>query len=135
MRGLLLLALAAAVPGVNCIANLGGHPCTTLYAYGVSAGVTNAATGAEGESNARRTAALAAEALGCAPDDVLVASTGVIGHQLPMDRMEDGLGRAIATLSPRESSFREASPTRSARCSTIRSHAGRSPSTSPTRSA
>ena len=36
---------------------------------------------------------LAAERLGCRPDDVLVASTGVIGHQLPMDRLEAGLAR------------------------------------------
>src|SRR3954462_5544582 len=46
-------------------------PSGTIRALVVNAGNANAATGSEGEANARRTATLAAEALGCAPDDVL----------------------------------------------------------------
>src|SRR4051812_6104845 len=69
-------------------------PSETIRAVVINAGNANAATGAEGDRNARRTATLAAAALGCAPEAVLVASTGVIGHQLPMERVEAGLREA-----------------------------------------
>jgi glutamate N-acetyltransferase/amino-acid N-acetyltransferase len=84
-------------------------PSGAIRAIVINAGNANAATGAEGERNARRTAALAAETLGCAAEAVLVASTGVIGHQLPMDKVEAGLKEALAGLSPDGSAFREAS--------------------------
>ena len=47
----------------------------------------------------RRTAEVAGDLLACRPDQVLVASTGVIGRQLPMDRLEAGLARSPAELS------------------------------------
>ena len=75
----------------------------------VNAGNANAATGATGEANARRTAEHAASALGCQADEVLVASTGVIGHQLPMDRVETGIHAAVAALSADAASFQTAS--------------------------
>ena len=75
----------------------------------INAGNANAATGAAGDENARRTASLAAEVLGCHPDSILVASTGVIGHQLPMDRVEAGVREAVAGLSTDEAHFREVS--------------------------
>jgi glutamate N-acetyltransferase/amino-acid N-acetyltransferase len=84
-------------------------PSEAIRAIVINAGNANAATGAEGDRNARRTASLAAEALGCAVEAVLVASTGVIGHQLPMDKVQAGLEEALAALSPDASSFREAS--------------------------
>jgi glutamate N-acetyltransferase / amino-acid N-acetyltransferase len=82
-------------------------PAETIRAIVINAGNANAATGAEGEANAGRTAALTAGVLGCAPDAVLVASTGVIGHQLPMDKLEVGLGHALAVLSAEEHRFRD----------------------------
>lgn len=51
----------------------------------------NVATGQEGLDNAREVAATVAERLGAAEFDVLVASTGVIGRQYPMDRVRAGL--------------------------------------------
>ncbi len=51
----------------------------------------NVATGPEGLANARELAAGVATAVGCAPEDVLVASTGVIGRRYPMDRVRAGL--------------------------------------------
>ena len=51
----------------------------------------NVATGAEGLANARRVVTGVADALGCPPGEVLIASTGVIGRQYPMDRVEAGL--------------------------------------------
>src|SRR3954447_1434469 len=62
----------------------GRVPTESARAIVVSSGNANAATGSEGAANVERTARLAAEALGCGPDQILVASTGVIGHQLPM---------------------------------------------------
>lgn len=52
----------------------------------------NVATGDEGLANARTVVAGVADALGCDPRDVLIASTGVIGRQYPMDRVRSGLG-------------------------------------------
>lgn len=59
----------------------------------------NACTGQPGISNARRTQAVAARALTCAPEQVLVLSTGVIGVQLPMEKLEVGIRTAVPRLS------------------------------------
>lgn len=84
-------------------------PSESIRAVVINAGNANAATGALGLSNAAKTAALAASRLGCTPENVLVASTGVIGHQLPMDRLEEGLGRAFDALGTTPEHFRGAS--------------------------
>jgi glutamate N-acetyltransferase/amino-acid N-acetyltransferase len=83
-------------------------PSDRTRAIVVNAGNANAATGAQGDANVRRTASRAAELIRCHEDDVLVASTGVIGRQLPMDRMEAGLQTAIGALSADEARWREA---------------------------
>ena len=74
----------------------------------INSGNANAATGEEGLANARRTATRAAALFGCHPEQVLVASTGVIGHQLPMEKIERGLDPAFAGLSGEPSGFRAA---------------------------
>lgn len=51
----------------------------------------NVATGETGMSNAREVVAGVSNALGCSAADVLIASTGVIGRQYPMDKVRDGL--------------------------------------------
>jgi glutamate N-acetyltransferase / amino-acid N-acetyltransferase len=58
--------------------------------------VSNVATGERGVDNARRMAAAAAAELGTDADKVLVSSTGVIGVQLPVEKIEVGL-RGMAT--------------------------------------
>lgn len=65
----------------------------------VNAGCANAVTGDEGLEDARRMAEIAAEAVGCDPCEVVVASTGVIGHRLPMDRISAGVSAAAEALS------------------------------------
>lgn len=65
----------------------------------INSGNANAATGEVGMQACANTAALAAEAIGCSEADVLLASTGVIGVQLPMHPFEDGLPRAVEALS------------------------------------
>lgn len=84
-------------------------PGSGVRAVVVNAGNANAATGAVGEANVLRTATFAARRIGCRPDDVLVASTGVIGRQLPMERLESGLATALDHLDPGEAAFRDAS--------------------------
>jgi glutamate N-acetyltransferase/amino-acid N-acetyltransferase len=56
---------------------------------------------------------LTAAEVGIEPDQVLVASTGVIGHQLPMDKVTDGIDRAAAALSDSPRAGLWPSPTRS----------------------
>jgi glutamate N-acetyltransferase / amino-acid N-acetyltransferase len=70
-----------------------------IRAIVVNSGCANACTGPEGLDDARRTAALAAAALGLAADQVLVMSTGVIGQRLPMDKVESGVALAAQALS------------------------------------
>src|SRR5690242_20011070 len=64
----------------------------------VNSGVANAATGAQGIADAIATAEHAAAALGLAPEEVLVLSTGVIGAPLPVDRVCAGIDAAAAQL-------------------------------------
>ncbi|MDR1159934.1 MAG: bifunctional glutamate N-acetyltransferase/amino-acid acetyltransferase ArgJ [Syntrophomonadaceae bacterium] len=65
----------------------------------VNSGNANACTGSRGWNDALKTAAITAEALDIQKNDVLIASTGVIGGFLPMDRMEKGIRSAAAELS------------------------------------
>ncbi len=65
----------------------------------VNSGNANACTGEIGMRNAVRMAACAAQALGLPESQVLLCSTGVIGVNLPMDRVESGITAAAATLS------------------------------------
>ncbi|WP_241211762.1 bifunctional glutamate N-acetyltransferase/amino-acid acetyltransferase ArgJ, partial [Sphingomonas sp. ABOLF] len=61
----------------------------------VNAGNSNAFTGHRGREAVEAVAARAAGYLGCQPSDVFVASTGVIGVPLPIDKAEAGLDAAI----------------------------------------
>ena len=69
-----------------------------LRAVVVNAGNANACTGKQGDRDARRMCALAAEHLGCEPADVLPSSTGIIGHLLPMAKVTAGIAAAAAAL-------------------------------------
>jgi glutamate N-acetyltransferase/amino-acid N-acetyltransferase len=51
----------------------------------------NVATGEEGMNNAREVVAGVARAIGCNDNEILIASTGVIGRQYPMDKVRAGL--------------------------------------------
>ncbi len=59
----------------------------------------NVATGVTGMANAREVVAGVAASLGCQPTDVLIASTGVIGRQYPMDAVRTGLAAIPKTFS------------------------------------
>jgi glutamate N-acetyltransferase/amino-acid N-acetyltransferase len=64
----------------------------------VNSGCANACTGTVGMSDARQMAAEAAAQLGCLAEQVLVASTGVIGVNLKMDKLVPGIRAAAAAL-------------------------------------
>jgi len=65
----------------------------------VNSGCANACTGEKGLTDARKMAEITAEILGIEPSDVLVASTGVIGQELPMDKITSGIKKAVELLS------------------------------------
>ncbi len=78
------------------------HNPSQIRAVVTNSAVANACTGEEGLANAYRTAELVADALGIEPEQVLVLSTGVIGVQLPMDKMAYGAVTASGVLAPDE---------------------------------
>src|SRR5215210_7950790 len=71
----------------------------------VNSGIANAATGERGLESARGMQALAAAELGLEHGEVAVASTGVIGEHLPMNRIEAGIKEAAESLSDDGSGF------------------------------
>lgn len=64
----------------------------------VNSGCANACTGAQGMADADRMAVEVAAGLGCSPEHVLVASTGVIGVNLGMDKVVSGIRAAVPAL-------------------------------------
>ncbi|MGA8149216.1 MAG: bifunctional glutamate N-acetyltransferase/amino-acid acetyltransferase ArgJ [Gallionellaceae bacterium] len=69
-----------------------------IRALVVNTGNANAGTGAQGMAAARATCAAAAKLLGCAPEQVLPYSTGVIMEPLPVQKIVAGLPQAVASL-------------------------------------
>ena len=81
---------------------------SAVHAVVVNSGIANACTGEQGREYCRQTAFAAAEALEIPETSVLVASTGVIGMQLPMDRITAGVKALAGTLSDTVDAGREA---------------------------
>jgi len=69
------------------------------HAIVANAGCANACTGERGMTDAREMQAAAAKALSCQADEVIVASTGIIGVELPMDKLVPGIEAASKDLS------------------------------------
>ena len=70
-----------------------------VHAVIVNSGIANACTGKQGYDYCKETAAAAAKELEISEDSVLVASTGVIGMQLPMDKIVAGVSMLTAVKS------------------------------------
>ena len=64
----------------------------------VNSGIANACTGKERDRICRETAEKAAEVLGIDKEGVLIGSTGVIGMQIPMERVKEGIVKLSADL-------------------------------------
>lgn len=74
----------------------------------VNAGIANACTGEEGMEYCQNTAEAVENTLGIPTNQVLVASTGVIGMQLPMEKLKAGITAMVPELDSRIESGREA---------------------------
>lgn len=70
----------------------------------VNSGIANACTGAEGFGYCKDTADKAGKVLGIDPEGVLIGSTGVIGKQMPIEKLKAG----IEALAPKKASTLEA---------------------------
>ena len=66
----------------------GGHPVRGLV---VNSGIANAGVGEQGYIDAKEMAALGAAAMGVKPEEVLICSTGIIGVELPMALIKQGI--------------------------------------------
>ena len=101
---------AAAVAGVFTTNRVKGHSLKLTMnhvrnngfatAIIINSGNANACIGDRGDSDARSIANKAAELLDCASDDILVASTGVIGVPLDMEKVLYGVEEAVNGMAP-----------------------------------
>jgi glutamate N-acetyltransferase/amino-acid N-acetyltransferase len=104
---LIELAPGTTVAGVLTRSATAGHPvlwCRAILPHGraraviVNSGNANVFRGGEGDEAVRAEAAAVAAALGCRPEEVFVASTGVIGERLPVERITARVGELVAGL-------------------------------------
>ncbi len=65
----------------------------------INSGNANAATGEQGLANAKKVELLAEELLGLGEDEVFVSSTGVIGQQLPVEKVLEGVRRIVPNMT------------------------------------
>ncbi|MEA5019940.1 MAG: bifunctional glutamate N-acetyltransferase/amino-acid acetyltransferase ArgJ [Gordonibacter sp.] len=80
-------------------AQVGMPACGTARAVVVNSGNANAATGDPGLEAARITTRMVGQAVGCPEEEVMVASTGVIGVHLPLEPFEKGIPLAVECLA------------------------------------
>ena len=98
-------AKAAAVFTTNKIVSAAVQICRehvksqTVYAVVVNSGNANTCTGRQGIKDAIRMCAQTAKFLGVDPHNVLVASTGIIGHQMPVEKIVSGISKAAGKIS------------------------------------
>lgn len=71
---------------------------TKVKAVLINSGNANACTGEEGHKDALEMQSYCAEKLGLQPNEVLIASTGVIGQRLPMDKLKTGIEQIVPAL-------------------------------------
>ncbi|MHC4266878.1 MAG: bifunctional glutamate N-acetyltransferase/amino-acid acetyltransferase ArgJ [Planctomycetota bacterium] len=70
----------------------------SVHAIIVNSGNANACTGKKGFKNAETMAQLTSRHLNIKPDEVIVASTGIIGHHLPMQKIKSGISKSFTRL-------------------------------------
>lgn len=96
-----------AIKGAPLIVTMDHLTDNIAQAIVINSGNSNVATGSRGLENARKTTEIVAHELGINQDDVLVASTGVIGVQLPFEKIENG-AKGIKDELNQVSNFAEA---------------------------
>lgn len=88
-----------AAPVTVSRSHLGGTGCGRVQAVAINSGNANAATGEPGLTVARETCEIVSQVLGCRAEEVLVASTGVIGVPLGIECFEAGVLAAVEAAS------------------------------------
>ncbi|HUQ87683.1 MAG TPA: bifunctional glutamate N-acetyltransferase/amino-acid acetyltransferase ArgJ [Vicinamibacterales bacterium] len=96
--GVFTINLAKAPPVYLCQDHLKSSHGRAV-AIVTNSGCANACTGPQGVADAKEMAQLTARTIGCREDHVLVASTGVIGVNLKMDKIRAGVPQAFAALA------------------------------------
>lgn len=96
VAGLFTRSLTASAPVDWCRHAIKGGQARAII---VNSGNANAFTGAKGRDAVERSVAAVTALLGCAPEEVLVSSTGVIGEPLPAERLVAAMPAAAAALS------------------------------------
>lgn len=84
-------------------------PRATGRAVVINSGNANACTGERGDTDANWMTEQTAAAIGCETEDVVVCSTGIIGHFLPLDVLESGIVAAASQLAATPEAFNAAS--------------------------
>ena len=97
VAGVFTRSLTAGAPVDWCRRALPGGSARAVV---VNSGNANAFTGAAGEATVEDTVAATARLLDCQPQEVFVASTGVIGEPLPTERLTGALDGLAAGLDP-----------------------------------
>lgn len=87
------------VPGAPVVVSREHAKLGRARAIVANSGCSNVAMGAKGVRDAKKMADLAAKAVGCTAKEVLVASTGVIGEPLPLEKIESGVADARRALA------------------------------------
>lgn len=100
--GVFTLNKVKAAPVLLTMQNLSDD---TAQAVVVNSGNANACNGEQGFSDAQAMAAVTAEVLGIPAEAVLVASTGVIGRKMPMEKVLAGIRAAAGHVAPKNSSL------------------------------
>jgi len=90
-----------------------------ISAVVISSGNANAVTGKKGWDNSMKMQEMTASSLGVDPESILVLNTGVIGRQLPMDAVQNGISLASAQLEDTEDGWVKAAK---AICTTDKMH-------------
>ena len=78
-----------AAPVIICKEQLNNS--RNIKAIVINSGIANACTGKKGNINAKKTIELAAKYLNIKKGNILISSTGIIGHQLPMEKIKNGI--------------------------------------------
>lgn len=84
-------------------------PSSSFRAVVINSGNANACTGQQGTDDNQQMAILVAGLLDASPDQILVLSTGVIGHHLPMEKIQTGIQHAVSRQSDSSDNFVSAS--------------------------
>ncbi|MBT5019811.1 MAG: arginine biosynthesis protein ArgJ, partial [Planctomicrobium sp.] len=93
------------VVGAPVIVSRERVPASNVHAIVINSGNANACTGEQGITDARQMTAIVAEELNVEQENVLVCSTGVIGHFLPMEVVGRGIRSAAADLDSKPESL------------------------------